>query len=133
MIKPDPIALVVCDNVYRESGGKSALVGLFTDIIASKVPIVHPRLCVYAAVTGVRPDTRFRLEIVHAESEHRVVDLQGPAPEGVNPTTICDLNFELRALRFPEYGRYYIRFWGNGHLLLQRPFEVKPPPKKKEE
>lgn len=124
MTKPSPIALVVCDNVYQESGGKIALVGLFNRIAAAKLPIRHPRLCVYASVTDIRPNTEFRLDIVHAETDHRVASLQGRSPEGADPTTICDMNFELNGLVFPEAGRYYIRFWGNDHLLLQRPFEV---------
>ena len=124
MIKPSPIALVVCDNVYRESGGKTALVGLFTRINVQRTPVKHPRLCVYAAVTDIRPDTVFKLDIVHSETDHAVASLQGPPPDAVAPTTICDFSFEFRDLIFPEPGRYYIRFWGGDALLLQRPFDV---------
>ena len=44
MTKPSPISLVVCDNVYRELGGKSALVGLFNRITSSRFPAKHSRL-----------------------------------------------------------------------------------------
>ena len=124
MTKPVPIALVVCDNIYRESGGKTALVGLFNRITSAKFPVRHPRLCVYVSVTTARPDTRFKLDIVHAETDDPVAVLQGPPPEGADPTTICDFNFSFSNLEFKEPGRYYIRFWGNEHLLMQRPFEV---------
>ena len=124
MTKPSPIALVVCDNVYKEASGKTALVGLFNRIQTSKFPARHPRLAVYAAVTDVHPNTRFRLVIENAESGHQVAKLEGPAPKGVPPTAICDFEFSLQGLTFPEPGRYYIQFWGNDHLLLQRPFEV---------
>ncbi len=126
-LKPSPIALVVCDNVYHESRGKRALVGLFNQISAREVPVVHPRLCVYASVTDIRPGAKLRLDIVHSEvdeGEGVIVSMEGPPPSGTEPTTICDLNFELNNVKFPEPGRYYIRFWGNEHLLLQRPFEV---------
>ena len=124
MTKPSPIALVVCDNVYKEASGKTALVGLFNRIIASKFPATHPRLCVYAAVTDIHPNTRFRLTIVNAETDHKVAGLSGPVPDNISPTSICDFDFSLQGLTFPEPGRYYIQFWGNDHLLLQRPFEV---------
>ncbi len=124
MTSPAPIALVVCDNIYRESGGKTALVGLFNRMAFPSFPAVHHRLCVYASVTDIRPQTRFRLDIVHSETDEKVASLAGPPPEGTDPTTICDLNFELRNLVFKEPGRYYIQFWGNDHMLLQRPFEV---------
>ena len=125
MAKPAPIALVVCDNVYTEPGGKTALVGLFNRIAARKLPVRHPRLCVYASVTDIRPNTKFKLDIVHSETDEVVQSLQGPPPGGTDPTTICDFNFVLENLLFEEPGLYYIRFWGNEHLLMQRPFEVR--------
>jgi hypothetical protein len=123
-IKPSPIALVVCDAVYQEPGGKTALVGLFNNIRTRVFPVTHARICVYSSVTDIHPGTNFRVDIVHSETERPVAMLEGPAPEGTMPTTICDFVFEINNATFPEAGRYYIRFFGNDHLLLQRPFEV---------
>ncbi|MBU0616089.1 MAG: hypothetical protein KKI02_00060, partial [Planctomycetes bacterium] len=124
MTKPSPIALVVCDNVYREASGKTALVGLFDRIIAPKFPITHPQLCIYAAVTDIQPGTRFRIRIVHGETDDVVAELQGPPPEQAGPTTVCDFTFMLRGLKFKDPGQYFIQFWGNEYLLLQRSFNV---------
>lgn len=115
---------MVCDNVYRESGGKQALVGLFNRITTPSLPAMHPRMCVYASVTDIRPGTILVLEIVHSETDEVVVRLEGPPPKPVDPTTICDLVFELNGLKFPRTGRYYIVLHGNNQLLLQRPFDV---------
>ncbi len=123
-IKPSPIALVVCDNVYKEPGGKTALVGLFNDIRARAFPACHPRMCVYVSVTDVRPMTKIKLDIVHGETDEPVAVLNGGIPEGTSPTTICDFQFLLENVAFKQPGRHFIRFWANGHLLLQRPFEV---------
>lgn len=133
MADPVPIALIVCDNVYRERGGKTALVGLFNQIRAQRYPVVHGRMVVYASVTGVRDNTTFRLEIVNAETDHQVISMQGPAPEQTSPLSICDMIFELNNLRFPEAGTYYIRLWGNDTLMLQRPFELQGPTTEKRE
>lgn len=124
MMKPSPIALVVCDNVYTESGGKSALVGLFNRITAHEFPAKHARLCVYASVTDIRPNMKFKLDVVHSETDDVVVSIEGEPPKDVTPIAIFDFNFELRNLVFKEPGLYFIRFWGNEHLLLQRPFQV---------
>jgi hypothetical protein len=125
MTKPSPIALVVCDALYQEPSGKTALVGLFNRLAAVKFPATHPQMCVYASVTDVRPGTKFRLVIEHAENGRRVTELSGQPPEVVtNPTTILDLRFVLQGLTFPEPGRYYIQFWANDNLLLQRPFDA---------
>lgn len=133
--KPSPIALVVCDSIYREPSGKAALVGLFNQLRARRFPVRHGRLCVFVSVTDIRPGTQFRLRIVHSETDQEVAGLQGPPPESIDPTSICDLSFIMDNLVFQEPGRHYIQFWGNDHLLLQRPFDVVKvePDKKREE
>ena len=125
-VKPSPIALVVCDSIYQEPGGKTALVGLFNCIHTSAVPAKHPRMAIFASVTGVRQGSSAKLEIVHAENDSNVVTANGRFPENINnPTMVIDMNFVFSNLVFPEEGKYYIRFWCNDHLLLQRPFDVK--------
>jgi hypothetical protein len=126
MTTPSPIALVVCDALYQDPSGKSALVGLFNRLVAARFPATHPQMCVFASVTEVRAGTRFRLVVEHAENGTRVAELSaGPPPEtGVDPTAVLDLRFILQGLTFPEPGRYYIQFWANDHLLLQRPFDA---------
>ena len=125
MTRPTAIALVVCDNAYTESGGKRALVGLFNNINARSFPATHSRMCVYFSVTDIKPKTKFKLDIVHSETDEPIVSMGGGPPPNINPTTICDFVFELRNVTFPEPGRYYIRLWGNDLVLVQRPFEVK--------
>ena len=123
-MKPTPIALVVCDNVYHEPGGKAALVGLFSAIAASEFPVTHPRMAVFASVTGLRKGSKGKLEIIHAEDDHVVVTTEGPFPEEADPLTTVDMNFILNNVTFPKPGTYYIRFWGNEHLLMMRPFTL---------
>ena len=125
-VKPSPIALVVCDTIYQEPGGKLALVGLFNGVVATAIPARHARLAVFASATGVRPDSTAKIEIVHAEHEDRiVVAAEGPFPPEAGVVSVVDLSFIFNNLVFPETGIYYVRFWANGHLLLMRPFEVK--------
>ena len=126
-VKPTPIALVVCDNIYSEpGGGKTALVGLFSGITASSFPARHPRMAVFASLTGLRSDATAKLEIVHAETDHVIVSAQGPFPKECTPLTVVDMNFIFDNVVFPSAGTYYIRFWANEHLIVMRPFEVRP-------
>jgi hypothetical protein len=126
MPKPSPIALVVCDNVYVDSTGKRALIGLFNRIHApSEGPIVQRRMCVYISMTEVYPGTRFSIDIVHAETDQAVVRAESPsAPAGTDPTTIFDFQFQLNNLKFPEAGSYYVRFLADNEILLQRPIQI---------
>ena len=123
-IKPVGIALIVCDNVYRESGNKQALVGLFNKIRSRQLPAIHAKLCVYASLTSVRRNTNVKLDIVHSETDETIVCLEGSLEDNVEPTTICEMVFHLNNLTFREAGRYYIRLHGNDHILLQRPFDI---------
>ncbi|MCP4593296.1 MAG: hypothetical protein GY842_21375 [bacterium] len=123
-VKPTPIALVVCDNIYEEPGGKVALVGLFNNIVTSELPVTHPRLAVFASVTGLRKGSQAKLEILHGESESAVVAAQGPFPDDVDPLSVVDMSFVFNNVTFEEEGTYFIRFWGNDHVLMMRPFQV---------
>ena len=123
-VKPTPIALVVCDNIYSEPGGKTALVGLFTGIVAPKVPVRHPRMAVFASVTGLREGATAKLEIVHAETDRTIVAAEGPFPKGHTPLTVVDMNFIFNNVIFPKEGTYYIRFWVNDYPIVMRPFQV---------
>ena len=124
-VKPEPIALVVCDNIYHEQSGKTALVGLFNGIRSrGSGPIVHPRMAVFASLTGVKNDSVAKVEIVHGETDHAVVVAEGPLPIENDPVGVVDMNFVFQHVVFPEPGQYFVRLWGNGHCLLMRPFEV---------
>ena len=124
---PQPIALIVCENVYADSDGKRALIGLFNKISASNAdgPIIQPKMCVYLSMTEVDRGTVIKLEIANGETDEVVVRAESPpAPLDINPTTIFDFQFELKNISFPEPGIYLVKFCGNNNTLLQRPIEV---------
>lgn len=123
-VKPTPIALIVCDNIYQEPGGKIALVGLFSSINAHAFPVKHPRMGVFASVTGVRKGSTAKLELVNAESDQIIVSAAGPFPSGADPVSVVDMHFIFNNIVFPEPGLYYLRFWGNEHLVMMRPFTL---------
>ena len=125
IVKPTLIALVVCDNIYTEPGGKTALVGLFSGISAKTFPTCHPRMAIFASLTGLREGSTAKLEIVHAENDKVIVSAQGPFPDKITPITVVDMNFIFNNVVFPEEGTYYIRFWANDHILVIRPIEVR--------
>ncbi len=100
-----------------------ALVGLFNKVFAATFPAPHFKICVFVSITSLRPRTLCKLDIVNGETDAAIVSMQGPVPDD-NPLTVCDLVFELRNIVFPEPGTYYIRFWGNEQILMQRAIEV---------
>jgi hypothetical protein len=125
--KPVLIALVICDDVYEQpQGGKKALVGLFNGITVSAFPAQHGRIAVLVSMTDLKPNTTCRIEIVHGESENVMLSAQGPVPSTPGgPITIYDMVFRFDNVIFPQAGTFFVRFWANDHLLVQRPIEVK--------
>jgi hypothetical protein len=121
--EPKCIALVVCDDVYTDSNGKRALVGLFTDIKAENFPIRHTKMCVFVSLTELRKQTQCKLDIVRGDDHEPILEMGGPLPQN-SPTTICDLVLELNNVTFPGPGMYFVRFFGHGKILAQRPISV---------
>jgi hypothetical protein len=120
---PVGIALVICDSVYADPGGKRALVGLFDAISARNFPVVHPQLCVFGSLTEVMHGTECRVDIVHSETESVVAVAASLSPPG-NPIKVWEFTHTFKAVRFDEPGTYFVRVFGNGAIVLQRPFRV---------
>jgi hypothetical protein len=123
--KPVGLALIVCDDVYKDDGGKQALIGLFNNLRLPGFPFVYPRLCVFGSMTEVRYGTECRVDIVHADTE-TVVAAQSSVPPPREPTAECEFVCTLKAIRFPEPGTYFVRLFANGEIILQRRFKVMP-------
>ncbi len=125
MSSPIGLALVICDSLYRDvPGNKPALIGLFSNVTAGTFPATHARMCVYASVTEVRENSKFRLELSHSETDESVISVAGPPMDGVSPLQIIDMFFDLSALTFKTPGLYFMRLWANDHLVLQRPVSL---------
>ena len=128
---PQPIAIVVCDNVYHDSFGKRALVGMFSEIVTTQTdgPVVHPKMVIYVAFTEVYPRCEVEILIEDSESDRVICSLKTPpAPPEVNPTDIYEFEFEVMNLSFPSIGTYFIQFKANGTTMLQRPIKVRAIP-----
>ena len=120
---PTPIALVICDDVRSDRSGKRSLVGLFNRIVFSRFPAKQNRVCVFVSVTSLRPSTICKIDLVNAETDEPLAVMQGPL-QNHDPVIVCDLVFRINNLRFRTPGTYYVRFWGNDQILMQRAFEV---------
>lgn len=120
---PTPLALVLCESVYEDRGGKRALVGLFNRIVSPTFPVRHPRIAAFVSIEGLPPGTNCKLDVVRAATGEPVASTEGRLPDG-SPATVCDLVFELCNLEFREPATYDVRFWANDRLVAQRAIEV---------
>lgn len=128
IVNPQPIAIVVCDNVYRDSIGKQALVGMFAEIVTANQtgPIIHPKLAIYVAFTEVYPGTEVNVRVINGETDKVITEARTvPSPPEISPTDIFEFVFEVFNVTFPDEGVYFIQLCANGETLLQRPISVK--------
>ncbi len=124
--KPVALGLILCDNIYRDPKGKRALVGLFSRLNVKSFPATPVRICVFVALTEVYPNVSFEIDVVFGENDASVFhgDVSLAERGDFPPSGIIELDCEIEGLSFPEQGTYFIRFFANSEVLIQRPFEV---------
>ena len=128
--KPEPIALIVCDQVITDQKtNKKSLIGVFNNISAANFPCHHPALSIFVSVTDGPDRTRAAIRIVKEDNQHdpleeSVVFESSGEIQFPNPLVVVELIFEIVNLQFAEPGRYRIEFRCDDEIVLQRPFQV---------
>jgi hypothetical protein len=118
------VALVLCNEVIedRRSGNKT-LVGLFNNIGTANLPALHPRMFLFATLTGgigLWPFT-FRILSPSGAEVMRIED----KTDFQDPFIGHDLVIELRNLPLNEEGVYFVDLLVGETPLLHRRFTVK--------
>jgi hypothetical protein len=123
---PHPVinAILICDLAIREEGtGKVSLIGIFEEIRAQRLPVQHPRLCLYAKLTDAEGTYKLRLELVRLEDMRAI-------GQGELEATLADRNkvgeivFQFLGLVFEAAGRYDFRLSANGRYLGNKTLNV---------
>lgn len=121
-ITPFPLAMVVCDFVYRDPyTGKYTLIGMFSTISGITFPLIHPHLFVYASLTGGRGKIPFRLEVVDADEDTEpLAELTGEVDFKDDPRAVQELAFAFSGLEFPKPGEYRLALYANDEFMVER-------------
>ena len=116
--------MLLCDLTIREHGsGKISLIGVFENISASRFPVVHRTLSVYAKLTDAEGDYTIRLELIRLEDSHMVA-------QGALKATFADrmapgeLIFNLENLGLERPGRYEFRLFAEERFVAAKTFTV---------
>jgi hypothetical protein len=106
--KPQLLAWLLCDGVHIDPGsGKHTILGVFSNIMAKRFPVVHPHMVWFMTLTDV------------AAGSHRMkismgIDPTDPKPlierpfESQGPLARINLITEIRNLSFQTAGEYSI-------------------------
>jgi len=120
-IPPYPLAMVVCDAIWRDPGtGKHTLLGLFSGIQAKEFPAKHGLLALFVALTDGHGKTRIGLRLVDAEEKRKPLFDGSQEVDFVDPRAIVEISFHVSNLLFEEPAEYRFQLFGGGELLMER-------------
>ena len=123
--KPTPkhLAMLLCDYLIldAETHNKS-LIGIFNRVNASKFPVRHDRMPVFVALTDGHGEYTASLKI-NSSSGKQLLALDGKV-DMRDPLGVAEINFNIRGLVIPEPGRYFVEFWCDGEIIVDRHFDA---------
>jgi len=108
--------MLLCDLTIREHGsGKISLIGVFENISASRFPVVHRTLSVYAKLTDAEGDYTIRLELIRLEDSHVVAQgtLKATFADRMSPG---ELIFNLENLGLDHIDLLQLHVWRDEYL-----------------
>lgn len=104
--QPNPISLMLCDQVLFERGTqKPILVGVFTGIAAVGFPTEPQRIDAFVVLTDGQGDVTIRLSVVHLDTDQEIY-VQPITVSFTDPLQVVNLRMRLRRLSFPAAGSY---------------------------
>jgi hypothetical protein len=120
-ITPYPLAMVVCDWIYRDPyTGKQTLIGTFSAIGGPSFPLVHPQLAVYVSLTDGRGRMSVRLRLVDVDEVREPILEFDDDVEFTDPRMIVELAWAAGGVEFPEPGEYRLQLHANDEFILER-------------
>jgi hypothetical protein len=106
--KPQLLAWLLCDGVHIDPGsGKHTILGVFSNIMAKRFPVVHPHMVWFMTLTDVAAGS-------HKMKISMGIDPTDPKPlierpfESQGPLARINLITEIRNLSFQAAGEYSI-------------------------
>lgn len=109
MERPDLIALLVCDAIAMDPGGKVTLYGIFDRIWAATCPARHPQFVVYAKCRFSAPGEA--KVVIEAPDGRNLVATEPMRPS--EPGTAQAI-YGFTAFEFPVFGDYRVRLVSGG-------------------
>ncbi|MDB4786638.1 hypothetical protein OAL44_03355 [Planctomycetaceae bacterium] len=120
-ITPFPLAMVICDFIYRDPyTGKYTLTGTFSAITGKDFPLHHPHLYVYAALTGGRGKIPLRIELKSADEEITIKTIDEEFEFPSDPRAIAEIAFGFQGLVFPKADEYRLALYANNEFMVER-------------
>ncbi len=120
-IAPVVLTLLLCEKIIVDARTQQySLVGLVSNVNASRFPVRSPSLCIYTEVTGGHGLTTLSVRIVDVDEVRDPVVKLELELNLENPLAVSQFVFGLPPLIFPEAGDYRLQALAAGSRLLEK-------------
>lgn len=118
---PIPLSLLIADNhLFDARTGQHSLIGIISNIQASRFPALVARLVVFFEITSARGNVPIDVRIVDVDEKRQpIVSLSG-AIDSPDPLGVHQMAVGFNNLAFPEAGDYRVQLLSGGLILLER-------------
>jgi hypothetical protein len=121
VVAPYPLAMVICDWIWRDPyNGKATLLGTFSAIFGVDFPLIHPILSVYVSLTDGRGIVPLRLELIDADEQREAIFSLTQDIEFPDPRMIAEIGFVAANIQFPEPGEYRLQLFAANEFVIER-------------
>lgn len=120
---PVGLALVACEGFDRSPNGNLNLKGILNRIESDTFPLLLPQLCVYAALTDIRPRCQCKLDIIDGATDEPILsglEFEAPQVQQAMGTGVCEIAIDFTPFPISRSGVVLVRLFANDQLLLQR-------------
>lgn len=118
---PFPLALVVCDHIWRDPySGKVNLLGTFNAIASTTFPLIQPVLSVYVALTDGQGEMEVRLRLIDVDDASEPIFDFNTAVNFGDPRIVGEIEFSRTHVAFPVPGEYRLQLYANHEFLMER-------------
>ena len=120
-VAPICLTLLLCEKVIVDARTQQySLVGLVSNVNASRFPVRSPSLCIYTEVTGGHGVTPLTVRIVDVDEARESVVKLDLEVNLEDPLAVTQVVLGMPRLVFPEAGDYRLQAMSGGTRLLEK-------------
>ncbi len=130
-VAPIVLTLLLCEKVIVDARTQQySLIGLVSNVNASRFPVRSPTLCIYTEVTGGHGVTPLTVRIVDVDEQREPVVKLDLEVNLEDPLAVTQVVFGMPRLIFPEAGDYRLQAISGDSRLLEKRIILRdaPPP-----
>jgi len=120
-VAPIVLTLLLCEKVIVDARTQQySLVGLVSNVNATRFPVRSPSLCIYTEVTGGHGVTPMSVRIVDVDEKRDPVVKLDLEVNLEDPLAVTQVVFGMPRLVFPVAGDYRLQAISGGTRLLEK-------------